>query len=339
MDTITHALSGALLARAVGSPSNGITLGQRTWVGAAAAAFPDIDFILLFVDPMTYLTWHRGPTHSLVLLPIWAALMAGVAYFILKKRISFWALVPVCAIGLAVHIVGDVITVYGTGILSPLSDTKATISTTFIIDLFFTGIILLGLTISKFWKPQLGAATAMAVLSLYVGAQWHWHGQAKALAEAFAQNNGLTEYEVLAIPQPLSPLNWKLVVVNGGNYYQSYIRLHGSSGSFPGIGWTAQIAANYRSPADALWTIKSRFGDSYEGEQLARLVWQQEEIAGFRNFALLPALLRIDNHDSGECVWFTDLRFVIGNLDPPFRYGLCRQRVGNTWHLKRLRQL
>lgn len=59
-------------------------------------------------------------------------------------------------------------------------------------------------------------------------------------------------------------------------------------------------------------------------------------VAGFREFAELPVLYRIDQNSAGTCVWFTDLRFVLPDLTPPFRYGMCRSIEGDTWRLRRL---
>ena len=67
MDTLTHGLAGALLARAVPSTGNETldrTLARReAWVGFAAAMFPDAD---VFVSPFSaefYITQHRAFTH------------------------------------------------------------------------------------------------------------------------------------------------------------------------------------------------------------------------------------------------------------------------------------
>ncbi|HET9664036.1 MAG TPA: metal-dependent hydrolase, partial [Burkholderiales bacterium] len=79
MDTLTHALSGALLARATapGAARPGaLTPKARMAAGFAAAAFPDCDFALRLVDTLTYLNWHQGITHSLVLMPAWSWALA-----------------------------------------------------------------------------------------------------------------------------------------------------------------------------------------------------------------------------------------------------------------------
>ncbi len=80
MDTLTHALSGALLARATAPAAprpDQLTTNGRMAIGFVAAAFPDSDFIARWIDPLTYLTTHRGITHSILLLPLWALALAS----------------------------------------------------------------------------------------------------------------------------------------------------------------------------------------------------------------------------------------------------------------------
>ena len=54
MDTLTHALSGALLGRATApvNDPNAIPLSRRVALGALAAAFPDIDVVVSGLSPL-----------------------------------------------------------------------------------------------------------------------------------------------------------------------------------------------------------------------------------------------------------------------------------------------
>src|SRR5690606_10550406 len=90
MDTLTHALSGALVGRvfagrrasagaAAAAPAAGRVqppVWQMVAAGTIAAIFPDLDFVLGWVSELTYLRGHRGVTHSLLLLPLWGLLIA-----------------------------------------------------------------------------------------------------------------------------------------------------------------------------------------------------------------------------------------------------------------------
>ena len=149
MDTLTHALSGALLARATHRPAvQRIPLGTRTWIGFLACAFPDSDFMLHWVDALFYFNWHRGVTHSLVLLPLWAAAGAWLLHRASRRHWPMMELFWLLALAIGLHILGDLITAYGTRIWMPLSTTRVHWDFTFNIDLILTGILLAGLLLS-----------------------------------------------------------------------------------------------------------------------------------------------------------------------------------------------
>src|SRR5512134_1944976 len=111
MDTLTHALSGALLARATApqdAPPRSIP--RRVAAGFLACAAPDLDFVVAFAGPLEYLAYHRGVTHSIVMLPFWALVLSWLLAKILREPRGWKALYGVTAIALGTHIVGDVIT-------------------------------------------------------------------------------------------------------------------------------------------------------------------------------------------------------------------------------------
>ena len=97
---------------------------------------------------MAYLAQHRGVTHSLILLPLWALLFSWILAKILREPRGWRALYGVTAMGIGLHIAGDWITGFGTMVFAPFSDWRAALGTTFIIDLWFSGIIVAGLLVS-----------------------------------------------------------------------------------------------------------------------------------------------------------------------------------------------
>jgi len=188
MDTLTHALSGALLARATAPPGLAPrAIPRRVAAGFFACAAPDLDFVIWFLGPVEYLLHHRGVTHSLLMAPLWALPLAWLLARLLREPGGWRALYGVCALALVTHIAGDWITSFGTMILAPLSDWRAGIGTTFIIDLWFSGIILAGLAASAFWyRTRIPAVAATALLALYVGFQWTLRQQALEFGERYA---------------------------------------------------------------------------------------------------------------------------------------------------------
>ncbi|HSB48876.1 MAG TPA: metal-dependent hydrolase [Burkholderiales bacterium] len=342
MDTITHALSGALLARATApaqADEKTLPLVRRVLVGLAAAAVPDIDFVISWIGPVEFLLHHRGATHSLVMLPLWAYLLARLCAVIWRGDRPWRAYFGVIALGLGVHIAGDWITSFGTIVFAPLSDIRVGLGTTFIIDLWFSAIIVAGLAASAIWRAShVPAVAGLAVLCGYVAFQGVLQSRAVDWGEAYARNAGLQQAAVTAQPRPVSPFNWMVIVRNGEEVRYSFVNLARREPlrPAPGAGYIARLDASYLPPAQAQWVHATHFGSSSAERGIAREVWSQPQFAFFRWFAEEPVLLRVDSGNPSTCAWFQDLRFFTPGRDTwPFRYGMCREG-GGPWELFRL---
>jgi inner membrane protein len=334
MDTLTHALSGALLARATApQPSpNALPLGRRIVVGFFAAAIPDLDVVVSWISPLAYLYHHRGVTHSLLMLPLWAMVLAWLCALLWRRDRSWRAYVGVIALGLAGHIAGDWITSFGTMMLAPFSDARFKLSTTFIIDLWFSAIIVAGLLLSLAWrKSRTPAIFGVAVLAAYVGFQFLLQQRAIEFATAYAQSGGLRQPRVSAMPRPVSPFNWMVVVEDGERYHYALISLSRREMPSPSAaqnGFIARLGAPYLPLEHAIWVQSDRYGPPHHAA-LAKQALQQPQLAFLRWFAVYPVLYRVDSGNPSTCVWFQDLRFLTPGRDKwPFRYGACREGEG-----------
>src|SRR5689334_10199474 len=105
MDTITHGIAGALIgkaifrgddlfgAQAMRPASEGGPYGPNrgrilTWALMLGAIFPDSDVFrdIFSHDRLLIVTWHRSITHSLVMLPLWTLLLAGITRWFAKSK-------------------------------------------------------------------------------------------------------------------------------------------------------------------------------------------------------------------------------------------------------------
>jgi inner membrane protein len=337
MDTLTHALSGALLARAT-APKNAPprTIPRRVAAGFFACAAPDLDFVLGFVGPVEYLLSHRGITHSIVLLPLWALILSWILAKLLREPGGWRALYGVTALALLVHIVGDVITSFGTMVLAPFSDWRAAIGTTFIIDLWFSGIIAAGLVASAiFYRSRMPAAAAAVLLAGYVGFQFVQKQNALDLGLGYANSMGIRNANVTAHPRPVSPFNWTVFVSDDEVHRFAHVNLVRKEPRrfTPGDGFVARIDSPYLPLEQAIWVARSRYGhasDNGGDRSLIKEAWDSDALAFFRWFADVPAFDGVS--DGSTCVWFADLRFLTpGREVMPFRFGACRDRPGEPW--------
>ncbi len=241
MDTLTHGLAGALLARSL--PSTGDedldrSLARReVWAGFLAAMFPDAD---VFVSPFSaefYITQHRALTHSFVTLPAWIVVLTALAALRLSpglgppgsasRRVALWRLGAVVGLALVSHILLDWITSWGTMFLSPLSWTRYTLDWTFIVDLALSGVLALGLVgvhvVSRrsFPRSRIAARAGLLAAAAYVGLCAVRHGEALRLVEALAAGAARRA----AIPQPGSPDRWLLLSEDGSAVTATFVDL------------------------------------------------------------------------------------------------------------------
>jgi inner membrane protein len=334
VDTLTHALSGALVARATApraAPPRSVP--RRVAAGLIACAFPDADFVIGFLGPVEYLLHHRGVTHSLVMLPLWAFPVSWLLAKLLREPGGWRALYGVTALAIGAHIAGDWITSFGTMVLAPLSDWRAGIGVTFIIDLWLSGILVAGLAASAFWyRSRVPAAAALAVLVAYVGWQWTLKQEALEFGRRYAESRGLHAAKVSAYPRPVSPYNWTVLVSDSETHHFAHVHLRRAAPREfrPGDGFIAKLDVPYRPLAQARWETRSRYGETRDEKALARAASDSPALAFFRWFAEAPAFDGVA--EGSDCVGFLDLRFATpGREFVPFRFEACRERPGAPW--------
>lgn len=358
MDTLTHGLAGALLARSL--PSTGDEdldrrLARReAWAGFLVAMFPDAD---VFVSPFSaefYITQHRALTHSFVTLPAWVVALTALAALRLSRelgppgsasrRVAIGRLGAVVALALVSHILLDWITSWGTMFLSPLSWTRYTLDWTFIVDLVLSGLLVFGLAgvyvVSRrsFPRSRTAARASLLAAAAYVGLCAVRHGEALRLVEALepgAANRA-------AIPQPGSPDRWLLLSDGGPAVTAAFVDLgkRGREGvrapdaeelartGFRGglLSLIRHMGAVYRSRDDLLTRAIAKSNGPFAARALG------EGAAGvFGRFARFPSAGEKALADGSVRVALRDVRF--GYLAPdvdPFTYVMRFDAAGGV---------
>lgn len=288
-----------------------------------------MDFVIAAFGPVAYVLNHRGVTHSLLLMPLWALPLSWLLAKILREAGGWRALYGICVLSIGAHIAGDWITGFGTMVLAPFSDWRAALGTTFIIDPWFSGIIAAGLLFSiLFYKTKIPSVAAIAALCGYVGFQYVQKEKALEFGERYAAERGLKGASIAAQPRAVSPFNWTVFVSDERVHRFAHVNLARETPRryAPGDGLVAKLDAPYEPLATAHWQTRSRYG---EGDS-AKEAWNSPVLGFFRWFAERPAL---DGATSKpECYWFVDLRFLNPGRDwVPFRFGACREQPGGSW--------
>ena len=191
--------------------------------GAMLGTLPDLDVVIDYGDDVANFTYHRGFSHSLLVL----APFSVVLWFALRR---WWAPVrdaptrwlAAISLTLITHPLLDAHTVYGTQLFWPVASPPEMWSTLFIIDPLYTLPLLIGM----FWaiaKPNTRALRVGLMLStLYVG--WSW--TAKIVVENNAREAlaemGLEDRPLFSVPTALNTLLWRVVVLTDDGYLERF---------------------------------------------------------------------------------------------------------------------
>jgi len=348
MDPVTHALAGSLAAKVVtrNSTTDESSLHSRDplIIAAIAGIFPDFDYLSFWINPLIFIAdWHRSFTHSLFMAPLWGLLLTIIMVTVLPRlRGSARSVYLYSVLGLLSHILLDILTVYGTEIYYPLSDMSVSLATTFVIDPYFTIIILLALFISLQLHIRLPAFIGTALLLVYISFQWQLKLSAIQIAQDFGAERITIDSEITALPQPFSPLHWRMIVQRDQEYSTALLDISGFSEKLfdnqASNNWYGLITA-YKGKGNLYWQDYSLFDLDPDNAPTSLAVWQHDDMEKFRQFAEFPVFYRFDESGSETCVWFTDLRYLISTMMPTFRYGMCRETDDSPWQLHRLRRL
>jgi membrane-bound metal-dependent hydrolase YbcI (DUF457 family) len=185
MDTITHGIAGALIGKAVfrGEDlfvSHPMNRGRIvTWSLMLGAIFPDSDVFrdIFSSDRLLIITWHRSITHSLLMLPLWALLLAAITRAFANSRKwqvpSFAALTAIYGVGVLSHILLDLVTSFGTMIWSPLEWSRPAWDLIFIVDFTLTAILLVPQLLAWVYShPEKVNSRAIGMCLVFLPAPW-----------------------------------------------------------------------------------------------------------------------------------------------------------------------
>jgi membrane-bound metal-dependent hydrolase YbcI (DUF457 family) len=235
VEPVTHALTSLALAR----------VGQRrlprfgTAMLVVAGVAPDLDYASCLGGAGSFLRYDRTLLHSLLSSFVLAIALAAAFYFVAlhrdKKasgledsrlpRLAFGMTFLVCAVGIAAHLLLDVVSSVGVRLFWPfrarwfafdlLREFDVWILACLIVGLLFPMLIgLVSEEIGERKKRTSGGGSAIAALALilvYLAARGVLHSRAVDLLESH-DYHGRVALAVGAFPESTSPFEWRGVV-------------------------------------------------------------------------------------------------------------------------------
>lgn len=222
MDSISQAVLGAAVAAACVPARH---RRKALLVGVALGTLPDLDVLIDYGDGVSNMTFHRGFSHSLLVLApfallLWAVLRA--AWAPVREAPRAW--LAAIALPLLTHPLLDSLTVYGTQLFWPLTSPPVMGGSLFIIDPLYTLPLLVAVVVAALAGDARRGGTAVTVgLALSTGyAAWSLAAQAWVDHRVARQLAGtpLTDAPRLVVATPLNTLLWRVVVLTPEGYLE-----------------------------------------------------------------------------------------------------------------------
>ena len=299
MDPVTHGLAGGLVAKS-GLAHRLVPKqleARAVALTAVAALAPDVDAIVeLGADPLAFLRYHRGLTHSL----LGGAVLAWVLVAPLFPGVSRKRLFVLSSIGVYIHVLLDLLTSYGTVLLYPFRSDRFTLDWMWTFDPTFLGILLgclLGVYLLR-RAPRRVAKVGLGVAAGYVliAGALQWVAVRAFAAEVDALGVD-TVHQLAVVPAPFVPLNWTGVVETDDGYFRAHIEL--------GRGWNA----------DLRFAEVPKIGPDAEPATLSAVQREplREQVELYEWFARFPAV-EVERREDGQTIRYYDLRFDLPGL-------------------------
>ena len=332
MDNITHSLFGATLAR---TPLNRAGRGTTAALILASNA-PDLDIVSAFGGALSYLQWHRGPSHGPLGVVVLGTVVAGIVWAgsrLLDRdrtatHATFRSLALISILGVLFHVLMDLPTSYGTRLLSPFDWHWYAVDLMPIIDIY-----LLAALAACFWfgsrldRRRRNVVIALSLMALNYAVRIGAQRQALDMAprifgptlpercDAAGAQGPLVDrwpihgplsgqdlerrclLEIVALPTFTSPFQWRLVAQLSNAYETRDIDI---------------VAQALRPPPrgpEAPWRLVQRIPNHWTPAALRAA--QSHTARLFLGFSRFPAVRSTADSEGDAIVRWTDVRFTV----------------------------
>ena len=247
----------------------------------------------------------------------------------ISKVRRFWTFFLIWVAELLAHTFLDLITSYGTMILSPFSNYRFALDWVFIIDLFLVSTFLFLLIALHLWKRkgQTLARVSVVLAAVYIALCAYNHSWALSLAKSYARQEGLVAETVASVPQPLSPFRWGNYILTEKKIYQGFVNLIGKEDKSTGEG---NFLSRFLPRYPPISRIRYREWEKFDNSPWVEKSLKLEGVKTFYWFARFPVARDKGIVNGNHRVEFFDLRFGSIGGRRPFLYVVDFDGEGNV---------
>ncbi len=243
MDPITQGALGAVFAQLPHTSLRATTQNAQakekivtaTWLGCAAGMAPDLDvFIQSPTDPLLFLEFHRHFTHSLIFIPLGAAIVALVLYRLVQHKLNRREAYIASLLGYATHGLLDACTTYGTQLLWPFSDERIAWNNVSVVDpVLSLPLVVLVILAAKLKRPALTVAGVSWVFAYLLFGVFQMQ-RAERVATDLALSRGHDPQRLTLKASFANLIVWKSIYEHDNTYYVDGIRVTTENGHCQG---------------------------------------------------------------------------------------------------------
>lgn len=291
MDSVSQFVLGA----AVGVWVSPKKTPKIALISGLIATIPDLDIFLDYGNDLLNTVNHRGFSHSLFYLTLFAPFLA-VILFKFVKTLSFYRWLVLVWLVLVTHALLDSFTIYGTALFLPFSEKRVMLGSIFIIDPIYT----LPLVFSLIYLLSRKSAKFNYLVLMFSTIYLIWSVLAQYIV---LSHRGLESVRSFATPTPFNTYLWRTVSVDEKYISQEFVYF-----------------------IDAL-----KLGDFYIQKTIPKDIKNNQDlftndyIKHYANFSSGFYNLKVD----GDKLILYDLR--MGTIfNPVFRF-VVAQKVGEEW--------
>ena len=277
----THTLVGLSMARC------GLERRAKyaVWTAVIAGSLPDIDLVSQFNGAASYITYHRGMTHTMPAIVVLSLFLAAAMHWLTG---GFRGHFVTALLVMTTHPALDFLNTYGIRPLFPFERQWIYGDTLFVIDPYVDLVLAAGLIAAWYAPPRrrLAAAVGLAMMLGYVAARVELRNMARRQLQTLT--NHVSGFVSSAVsPRMLNPLMWTGIVETKDDMFSVDVDV------FHGVGLEL---SRLRKAADSPVVAAARSTQS-AGALLA--------------FARFP-LIQVHTTSFGHRVEFIDFRFYRG---------------------------
>jgi inner membrane protein len=223
MDLLTQGLVGGVLAQSLARKNE---KKIATLVGVVAGLLADADILIRSSsDPLLNIEYHRHFTHSLVFIPLGAAIAMLLLWPFVRRHLSAGRLYLFAFAGYSMSGVLDAFTSYGTHLFWPFSDERVALNIISIVDPVFTLILLVTLLTGLRLGHRKVAFAGLVLSMMYLGMGFVQLQRAEQLAEDLRDMRGHVAMQSVVKPTLANLVLWRSVYIHEDRIHVDAIRV------------------------------------------------------------------------------------------------------------------